>query len=514
MTWSRRRVLLIVGVATAAVVVTLGSLVLYRWKMPHVRAWLIQTLSEQLDSNVEIGEISVVIGPIVQVTVHDIVIRHRLYPDAPPLIRAEAFTMEASLLAVLHKPRRISSIEVTKLHIFVPPRRKDDAGKEAASSLAGKLRGASPVIVGRITTDDTLLEIGSSKPGRDPRQFEIRKLTLTDAAFDRPTAYQATLTNPIPKGLIESRGTFGPWQPDAPSLTPLTGKYTFAADLNSIKGLGGHLDSTGAFEGRLEQITTKGTTNTPDFSLDIGGQPVPLTTEFVAIVDGTNGDTILDAVKATIGRTHLTARGGVVHMPGPKGRTVELDVTIDDGRLEDMLRLAIEGKPDMTGHLKLKTHLEVPPGEASVPLRLRLKGQFHVATARFSSDTVQAKIDELSRRARGKPEDKGIENVASDLDGAFVLGNGLMRLSQIAFAVRGAAINLNGTYSMTHRTVDFAGTARMDAHASDMVTGWKRIPMKVLDPILAKDGAGTVLPIHIFGPVAKPEFKVEVKKIF
>ena len=127
---------------------------------------------------------------------------------------------------------------------------------------------------------------------------------------------------------------------------------------------------------------------------------------------------------------------------------------------------------------------------------------------------MQAKIDDLSRRARGKPEDKGIENVSSDLDGDFVLGNGLMRLSQVAFAVRGAAINLQGTYSMTDRAVDFAGTARMDAHASDMITGWKRIPMKILDPILAKDGAGTVLPIHIFGPVAKPEFKVEMKKIF
>jgi hypothetical protein len=241
---------------------------------------------------------------------------------------------------------------------------------------------------------------------------------------------------------------------------------------------------------------------------------VPLTTEFTAIVDGTNGDTVLQAVEATIGRTPLQARGGIVHMPGRKGRTVELDITIDRGRLEDMLRLAVEGEPDMTGGLKLKTHLELPPGEASVPIRLRLKGDFHVATALFASDTVQAKIDELSRRARGKPEDTAIDNVASDLNGTFVLGDGLMRLAQVSFAVRGAAISLHGNYSLPHRTVDFAGTARMDAHASEMVTGWKRIPLKILDPILAKDGAGTVLPIHIFGPVTKPEFKVEMKKIF
>jgi hypothetical protein len=204
---------------------------------------------------------------------------------------AEAFTLEASLLAVLASQahRLGGGDEAAHLH---PAAQKDDAGEDAASALAE--RGPSPS-VGRITADDTLLEIGSRKPGHDPRPSRSAS-SLTDAAFDRPTAYQATLTNPVPQGLIESRGTFGPWQPDDPTLTPLTGTYTFNADLNSIKGLGGHLDSTGTFEGRLEQILAKGTTRTPDFSLDIGGQPVPLTTEFTAIVDGTNGAPVLQSV--------------------------------------------------------------------------------------------------------------------------------------------------------------------------------------------------------------------------
>jgi hypothetical protein len=120
----------------------------------------------------------------------------------------------------------------------------------------------------------------------------------------------------------------------------------------------------------------------------------------------------------------------------------------------------------------------------------------------------------LSRRARGKPGDTTIDNVASDLNSTFNLDGGIMHLSQVAFAVRGATIRLQGSYSLRQQTVDFSGTARMDARASEMVTGWKRIPLKVLDPILAKDGAGTVLPIRITGPAAKPEFKVEMKKIF
>ena len=189
---SKRKIWLLVAGTVTAVVVTLASVVLYQWKMPHVRAWLIKTLSEQLDSNVEIGEIGVVIGPTVQVTVHDIVIRHRLYPDAPPLIRAETFTMEASLLAVLRKPRRIASIEVTRLHIFIPPRRKDDAGEDAASTLAAKLRGPSPVVVGpdhhrRHAARDRFQEARTrSATIRDPQAHAHRRCLRSVRRSTRP----------------------------------------------------------------------------------------------------------------------------------------------------------------------------------------------------------------------------------------------------------------------------------------------------------------------------------------
>ena len=527
---------------TAIVIATGAAIIVYRWQKPRVRQQIVAILSQQLGANVELGEIDVRLGSVVHVSGRGLVLHHKIYRDGPPLVRIESFVIDAPLLAILRKPIHISSVEMRGLRIFIPPRKKpadsdnprqqpavpteiapaDAPAPQAAEQkavgggLASRLRGPSPVVIDRLTSSNAELAIASRKPDRPPRLFVIHDLTLTDAAFDRPTKYDARLTNPKPEGMILAKGTFGPWDPDEPTQTPLTGDYEFKdADLGTIKGIGGMLESAGSFTGVLERIVAHGATKTPDFSLDIGGKPTPLDTVYAAIIDGTNGDTFLKPVRAILGSTRLTADGGIVHTPGRKGRTVELDVVIDDGRLEDVLRLAIDSTPpDMSGALKMKTRLELPPGDRPVPRRLYLKGEFHVASARFASNKVQDKIDELSRRGRGRPADQAVDNVASDLQGRFELKDGVLTLSTVSFSVRGALIQMSGRYSLVHSTLDFTGTARLNARVSEMVTGWKRFPLKILDPIFAKDGAGAVFPISVSGPVKKPEFKVQVKKIF
>jgi hypothetical protein len=518
-----RRILLIAILSALAVFGAIAIVLIYRWQQPRIRERIIVILSENLDSKVELGDVDVSLGATVSVTAHGLVLRHREHPNAAPLLTVDRFSAEAPITALLHTPVHIASINVVGLHISIPPRHHDDHdGADFAeqgpdrSDLTGALGRPTPVIVDRLTSDGAVLEIGVRKPGRPPRTFQIHHVRLTGAAFDRPTQFHAELTNPIPSGLIVADGTIGPWQPYEPALTKVEGSYTFNnADLSTIDGIGGRLDSTGQFTGRLEQIAVTGETRTPDFTLDIGGEPLPLNTTFSAIVDGTNGDTVLDAVSATLGHTPLHARGGVVHMGTQKDRTVELDVRIDDGRLEDILRLALKDEPPaMFGGLHLETHLELPPGRGKVPLRLKLNGHFRVAEARFSSNTVRLKIDELSRRGRGAPADTSVSNVASRLQGAFVLGGGVLSLSHVSFAVRGADILMAGRYRLVPGTLDFAGTARLDAHVSEMVTGWKRLPLKILDPLFSRDGAGTVLPISVTGPASKPNFKVDVGKIF
>ena len=77
-------------------------------------------------------------------------------------------------------------------------------------------------------------------------------------------------------------------------------------------GIAGILKSTGRFEGALDSITARGEAVVPDFRLKRAENPVPLRTKFEVLVDGTNGNTVLKPVIATLGSTHFTTSGACV----------------------------------------------------------------------------------------------------------------------------------------------------------------------------------------------------------
>ena len=134
-------------------------------------------------------------------------------------------------------------------------------------------------------------------------------------------AFKAELTNPKPRGVIHSTGSLGPWQTIDPGETPVNGTYTFDhADLSTFQGIAGILSSTGNYQGTLREIQAEGKADVPDFRLTHFGNPVALHTQFHAKVDGTNGDTWLDPVDATLGHSHFTTRGQVVRVKRPRPR--------------------------------------------------------------------------------------------------------------------------------------------------------------------------------------------------
>jgi len=375
----------------------------------------------------------------------------------------------------------------------------------------GAKDGKIKIVVDKFVSDRAQLIINTLKPGKLPLEFDIASLKMASIGPDAPMHFDANLTNPKPVGNVLSSGSFGPWQAGNPRTTPVSGTYSFRdADLGTIKGIGGILSSTGKYEGTLDNIVVDGSTDTPDFRISISGRAVPLHTDFHAIVDGTSGDTYLQPVNGKILDTPLVAKGSVVRVANPKGHHVELDVVIERGKIDDLLKLAVRTDPPvMTGLVRLKTKLDLPPGEPDVSDRLKLAGQFEVSEVHFTNDKTQGKIDALSMRSQGNPklaQDQIPDNIPADLKGTFRLANGVLSFSQLRFQVPGTQVNLTGKYSLDGNQFDFHGKARLDAKLSHMVTGWKAILLKPVDPFFSKNGAGTELPVKITGTKSEPHF--------
>jgi hypothetical protein len=65
------------------------------------------------------------------------------------------------------------------------------------------------------------------------------------------------------------------------------------------------------------------------------------------------------------------------------------------------LNLVVLDRPPLLGNIRVNTMFDLPPGNEDVVKRLQLNGTFGLAKAEFTSDTVQDKIEELSRKSRG-----------------------------------------------------------------------------------------------------------------
>ena len=482
-------------------------------RAPVLQRKLVEALNDKMDADVELESFDVKTFPLLRIHGDNLKLRLKGQKNSAPFIEVRHFEVSGGLFGLLHRQRRFNTVELSGLRITIPPRTSDD--KEAGEKTTETAMG--PVLIDKVTANDAELIIVPKNPLKQPKVFSIHELAIESVGFNRTMPFVATLTNPIPKGEIATKGTFGPWVNRDPGRTPVTGTYAFNhADLNTIKGISGILKSIGEFSGRLDEIDVKGTTETPDFAIDVGGTPLPLTTKFHAVVDGTNGDTYLKQVDGKLGQTTIAAAGAIESQPGVKGRTVKLDVKIIEGHLTDVLQLAVKAKkPVMLGEIAMQAALLLPPGDAKVIDRLQLDGRFVLDNVQFTDTAVQAKFAEMSLRAQGKPPDGPAGKITTDMRGRFVLKDGAIRLEPLVVIMPGAGVNLVGVYGIRSEGLDFTGTVGMDATISQAAGGGvKGFFLKPFDPIFRKDGKGAVIPITIKGPREQPKFGVEWGKVF
>lgn len=500
--------LMIAGIAILGIIVVL-SILLARLS-PLSRRWVVKALRDHYHSNVELKSFQVTLFPHIVATGGGLALSDKDNPSGLPLVALKSFSMDASWLGLLHHPSRVRYLRLEGLTINVPPRKhkNEKSPKKTRHHLP-------PFYLENVEADGAVLNVFSDNPQKPPRVFAISKLRLQSVGVGKAMSFQATLTNPKPIGQIQTSGNFGPWNPEDPSQTAVSGNYAFHdADLSTIHGLAGILSSQGKYHGVLDRIEVEGETDTLNFALGTSGNPEHLKTQFHALVDGVTGQTLLQPVRAELGRSLIIARGGVLRVAGVKGTTVSLNVTTDRASLADVLRLAVKSPaPPMTGDISIHALLEVPSGREDVERKLKLSGSFTIRSAQFTDPAVEEKVTHLSDLGKGNTGQPSGKNAASNFNGRFVLSNSVMSFSNLSFDVPGASVDLHGTYGLLSEELNFQGALRMQAELSQMTTGVKSVLLRAVNPLFKGKNAGTVVPIKITGDRQHPSFGVQYGKL-
>jgi len=511
-----------IAVATTVGIVVLfviASILAQRFE-PYIREQAIEYLRNRFDSDVELATLRVHLpktsplrlllkkgrGALAHVEGEGISLRHKGRRDVPPMFAMKKFRFDVDLGTLFDTSKTVQSVLLEGMEISIPP--KGERPELSAGSSPENTSGSQTwVLIKDITIQDASLLILPKDRKKVPLEFFIHDLRLNSAGMGVAMRYNAALTNPRPPGAIHAVGSFGPWNAEEPGDSPLSGDYTFEkADLGVFAGIAGILNSTGHFDGTLNSIHAKGQASVPDFRLKMAGHPVSLAAQFEALIDGTNGNTILQPIRAMLGTTKFTTSGGVVKHESDLRRTISLDVSIPQGDLRDLLRLAVKGTPFMEGQIFLKTKIDIPPLMGKVREKLKLDGEFEVQHGKFLRVTTQDKIDSLSRRGQGKPNSEEIDEVVSGMKGTFKLENEVIRFRSLSFSVAGAKVALKGNYDLQRDALDFHGTLKLQAKVSQTMTGWKRWVLKPVDPFFAKEGAGTFLRIKVTGTSKAAKF--------
>jgi hypothetical protein len=481
----------IVGLVAAGIVVLATH-----W--PFSRDAMTRALQEATSRPVEIGGFSQSYFPPGCVAENV-----RVLPDGQhngqPLITIQKVVVQGSFTGMFTSPKRLARVKLVGMHLIVPHKGPQSKGVALNSGAAGK-----GVAISRIVADGALLEFIKEDPSKPPYRLTVNSLVITDVNDGKPMAYQTVLTNTEPPGVIRALGKFGPWNPDNPAVTPVSGAFTYTdADLGEFHGINGKLQGKGTFQGPLGHMETEGTTEVPSFRVSGSANSVHLTVGFHAIVNGTNGDTYLEPADAKFLRSRLIAKGGIEDGNGQKGKTATLAISVPAGRIEDILRLFVKTKTSpISGAVSISGKFVWPPGSSEFVRKIRMDLDFGIDGGRFTSANTQGTIDKLGKSGEGeskKEEKEDPRTLLSDLRGHVAFRDGIANFQNVSLAVSGASAKIHGTYNLVDSQVDLHGVLYTSGKLSDATSGFKAVLAKLITPFFKKKHDVKQIPFKITG---------------
>jgi len=499
--------LIVLGGITLAIAIGGGILAMH-W--PFAQAKITQSLQETFPATVAFQKFHSTYFPHPGCVAEGVVFtRLGSIPATPPIVTVQLLTIEAHYIDLLFRRGYLAHIILNGFRVQVPL-----AGTPLEDTYWHEIPSATRV--GEIVADGAVIEIARESL-RPPLRFDIHTLKMSSVSRDKPLSYAISLHNPLPPGEIRAHGQFGPWNSDDPGETPVAGEYTFQnADLGVFRGIAGILSARDEFQGILQHIETHGSINIPAFMVTRSEHAVHVTADYHAFVNGTNGDVHLERVNAAYLKTSVQAKGEIAGHAGQHGKTASLDLTVRDGRIQDVLRLFVrEPKPPLNGVTNFRAHVVIPPDLRPFLHKVRFTADFGIAGGQFAKPSTQAKVNTLSERARGiKPDDdladEDQDTVISDLAGHVELRDATATFSNFSFAVPGAFAQAHGTYNLESTVVDLHGTLKTDAELSKMNSGFKSVLLKPFNIFFQRKHVGAELPVHLIGTYHAPEFGLDL----
>jgi hypothetical protein len=173
--WGWIFVSLLVAIVVAAAV---GE-VMMRRAAPILKGRVIETLSTRFNSRVELDDFNVSLVKGLEVSGSGL----RIFPEdevvaagaTEPLIASGHFSFHADWTGLFAKPMHVGTVHVSGMAIHIPPREMRAQAPKGRRHI-GKIK----IVVDEIVFDDSTLVIGTLKPDKEPKDFEMSRIVMRD----------------------------------------------------------------------------------------------------------------------------------------------------------------------------------------------------------------------------------------------------------------------------------------------------------------------------------------------
>jgi hypothetical protein len=480
--------------AVAGVIVLLlvvGIVVLHHF-WPFTEAAVRRELGKAASANVSLGSFHSTYFPIGSVAENVIFQRSGI---STPFITVQRLTIQSNIVALLRHHVTLMRAEVAHVNW-----QKSDKNSDPSSR---------PTIIDRLEAKNSILEIPRESPD-GPVLFIFHTFEVTNLRGPGQSSFASELENPLPKGMLRVSGHFGPWNNSSPKKTELDGSYSLdRADLSVFHSIGGLVSSKGHFSGTLDNLDVQGQTSTPELTVTSTHHGLPLTTHFVANVNGATADVTLDRVKAQFGKDDLDAHGGITRQQDGQ-RVADLEIQCDHGRIEDTFYPFIHSpSAALTGDVKFHMHVTIPPGKEKFVKKLGLTSTFQIQDARFTHPETQMRLSKIAEA----PDQQHADTLApANFQGQVSVKNGIASFSRLNLQDQDAAAAFRGDFSLVDQRVNMRGQLKTAASLAKATQGIKSVFAKVIEPFFKKRPHDTVVPVKIGGTYSHPQFGLDLSK--